>query len=211
MNYKTIYEDLINRGIKERRVKRRKSSSLFVYYENHHILPKCLGGTNDVSNLVLLTPEEHFLAHQLLVKIYPDEYKLLLALLRMSGKGNEYRSCNNKLYGWIRRRINEKRVVSVETRLKMSLAAKSQSDEKKASISAKLKGRISPNKGNKYTDEQKAQMGKSRKGKPGANLGKTFSEETKRKMSEAKKGILKSEEHKRNMSIAQLTRNSIQR
>ena len=208
MNYKDIYENLINRGINEGRIKRRKSSLFFVYYENHHILPKCLGGTNNQDNLVLLTPEEHFLAHQLLVKIYPYEYKLLLALLRMSGKGNRYRSCNNKLYGWIKRRINEQRVVSKETRLRMSLSAKSQSAEKKAAISVKLKGRISPNKGNKYTDEQKAQMSKSNKGKPGANLGKTFSEETKRKMSEAKKGIPKSEEHKRNMSIAQQARNS---
>lgn len=39
------------------------------YFEKHHIIPKCLGGTNDFSNLVCLTAREHFICHLLLVKI----------------------------------------------------------------------------------------------------------------------------------------------
>jgi hypothetical protein len=39
-------------------------------------LPKCLGGKDDVDNLVKLTPEEHFVDHQLLTKIYPNNSKL---------------------------------------------------------------------------------------------------------------------------------------
>lgn len=46
-------------------------------FEIHHILPKCLGGTNDENNLVLLTYEEHVKAHMLLYIIYPEETKLL--------------------------------------------------------------------------------------------------------------------------------------
>src|SRR5260221_14502116 len=38
------------------------------YYEGHHILPRCMGGTNDWWNLVSLTYREHFLAHWLLTK-----------------------------------------------------------------------------------------------------------------------------------------------
>ena len=38
------------------------------YYETHHIIPKSLGGSNDKSNLVQLTPEEHYLAHYYLWK-----------------------------------------------------------------------------------------------------------------------------------------------
>lgn len=34
----------------------------------HHIIPKPLGGSNDKSNLVLLTPEEHYIAHYYLWK-----------------------------------------------------------------------------------------------------------------------------------------------
>jgi hypothetical protein len=36
------------------------------YYEKHHILPRCMGGTNDESNLILLTLGEHLQAHYLL-------------------------------------------------------------------------------------------------------------------------------------------------
>lgn len=39
------------------------------YYENHHIIPKSLGGTDDKSNLVKLTAREHYIAHKLLTKM----------------------------------------------------------------------------------------------------------------------------------------------
>ena len=45
----------------------------------HHILPKCMGGTNDKDNLVYLTHKEHKLAHKLLYYIHKfDNYKLPL-------------------------------------------------------------------------------------------------------------------------------------
>lgn len=44
------------------------------YSEKHHIVPKCLGGSDDKFNLVVLTAREHFLAHYLLTKIYPDNF-----------------------------------------------------------------------------------------------------------------------------------------
>lgn len=53
------------------------------YYEEHHIIPKSLGGNNDESNLVLLTAREHFLAHYLLCKITEgkkeEHYKMVCA------------------------------------------------------------------------------------------------------------------------------------
>ncbi|XAO17074.1 homing endonuclease [Escherichia phage FL23] len=60
MNYEKIYNSLIDRA---------RNRALTGYKERHHIIPKCLGGSNDASNLVDLTPEEHYVAHQLLVKI----------------------------------------------------------------------------------------------------------------------------------------------
>jgi len=39
-----------------------------IYYENHHIIPKSLGGSDCKDNMVLLTNEEHFLAHRMLMK-----------------------------------------------------------------------------------------------------------------------------------------------
>lgn len=41
------------------RKKRTSEHPDYIYYEKHHILPRCLGGKNYNSNLVLLTPKEH--------------------------------------------------------------------------------------------------------------------------------------------------------
>ena len=60
-----------------------------------------MGGKDDKSNIVKLTPEEHYVAHQLLVKIYPHIKGLIYAANIMSSR------VNNKSYGWIRRKISE--------------------------------------------------------------------------------------------------------
>lgn len=36
----------------------------------HHIFPKCLGGTNEKSNIIILTNREHYIAHLILWKTY---------------------------------------------------------------------------------------------------------------------------------------------
>jgi hypothetical protein len=72
------------------------------YTEKHHIIPKCLGGSDEQSNLVNLTPEEHYIAHQLLVKIYPNSDSLVYAACMMIPNRP-----NNKLYGWLRRKLSQ--------------------------------------------------------------------------------------------------------
>lgn len=52
------------------------------YSENHHIVPKCLGGENNKSNLVKLLAREHFICHLLLTKMNPD-HRLKFALHMM--------------------------------------------------------------------------------------------------------------------------------
>jgi hypothetical protein len=74
MNYSKHYEKLIERA------KHRKN---YCYVEKHHIVPKCLGGSDDHSNIVELTGREHFTAHLLLHKIYPNNGALLRASLMM--------------------------------------------------------------------------------------------------------------------------------
>jgi hypothetical protein len=58
------------------------------YTEIHHILPKSMGGTNDVSNLVKLTAREHFICHLLLPKMTDgeDKHKMIYAYSIMSGR-----------------------------------------------------------------------------------------------------------------------------
>lgn len=93
MNYQKIHDALIARA---------KTRTLDGYYEVHHIIPRCMGGNDETSNLVKLTPEEHYVIHQLLAKIHPDNKGLVYAAIKMC-QGRP----TNKLYGWIRRRFAE--------------------------------------------------------------------------------------------------------
>lgn len=47
------------------------------YHERHHIIPKCLNGTNDKNNLIDLYAKEHFIAHKLLALENPNNIKLV--------------------------------------------------------------------------------------------------------------------------------------
>lgn len=105
MNYLSIYNLIVSNAKSTDRRKRKHTDEKYVYYEKHHIIPKCVGGTNDTQNLVLLTAREHFVAHQLLTKIYPNEHKLVFALRRMCSNSNTNHKRNNKEYEWIRKRI----------------------------------------------------------------------------------------------------------
>lgn len=93
MDYQKIYQQLIDHA---------KSRNIAGYKETHHIVPRCLGGSNDALNLVELTPEEHYVAHQLLVKIHKNNKKILYAAVIMCSN-----RMNNKLYGWLRRKLSE--------------------------------------------------------------------------------------------------------
>jgi len=63
-----------------------------------------MGGTDDPENLVQLTPEEHYVAHQLLVKMYPENFGLVSAAMFMAGGERRVR---NKVYGWLKKRYSE--------------------------------------------------------------------------------------------------------
>ena len=117
MNYKSIYEKLIQRAV---------NRNLTTYKERHHIIPQCMGGTDDALNLVDLTPEEHYLAHQLLVKIHPDNVSLVYAARMMTISSPKADRSKNKLFGWLRRKNSEAqkdKEFSEETRKKMSISA----------------------------------------------------------------------------------------
>ncbi len=97
MNYKQIYDNLVERG---------RNRILKEYKEKHHIIPRCLGGSDDASNLVELTPEEHYLCHLLLVKIYPNDIRLIRAAMFMTASNNT-QSRSNKSYGWLKRQYSD--------------------------------------------------------------------------------------------------------
>ena len=91
MDYQRIYDSLIQRS------KERVPPAV---HEKHHIIPRCLGGSDESENISLLTPEEHYLAHQLLTKVHPG-HKGLAKAAHMMCTGRP----SNKYYGWVRRRF----------------------------------------------------------------------------------------------------------
>jgi hypothetical protein len=95
MTYTKHYTNLINRA---------KERTLEGYKESHHIIPKCLGGTDERDNLVDLTAREHFIAHLLLWKIHPESYGLIKAISMMCTGHKEHRS-GNRMYGWLREKL----------------------------------------------------------------------------------------------------------
>lgn len=76
MNYSKLYNNLISY--------RKSNPPLTDYTEIHHIVPKCMGGTDSVTNLVKLTAREHYLAHRLLYKANPNINGLAVAFYMMS-------------------------------------------------------------------------------------------------------------------------------
>jgi hypothetical protein len=96
MDYKKIYDKIIEHRISNPLDKN-------VYSENHHIIPRSLGGSDDKINLVKLTAREHFVCHLLLSEIYPKDtfkwYKMNHAFLMMCSTGLlEKRYVNSRIY-----------------------------------------------------------------------------------------------------------------
>jgi len=68
-----------------------KIRNLQGYREKHHIVPRCLGGDNNLENLVDLTAREHFICHWLLTKMISDiaiQKKLLHAFSAFAMKSS---------------------------------------------------------------------------------------------------------------------------
>ena len=76
MNYNNLYKAIIkNYGVQDK--------PTGFYAERHHIKPKCIGGTNDATNLTYVPARVHFILHRILCKVYPNEHKLAFAFWAM--------------------------------------------------------------------------------------------------------------------------------
>ena len=149
MNYEKIYNQIVDRAKFEARQKLHKSHVNYVYYEEHHIIPKCLGGSNDKSNLVLLTAREHFICHWLLARLYAYNNKITAAFWAMCNQRKPSVSRyvpDSRAY----QEARELHAVNISL-LKEGICMK---DETKKKLSEINKGQIPWNKGMKYSGDK---------------------------------------------------------
>ena len=194
----------------------------FEYSERHHIIPRCLGGTDDEDNLIYLTYREHFIAHKLLCEEYPGNRDLITALNFMAGFRKE---CTPEEYEDIKRRFSESQrgdlnpMRNLESQKKSSKShtgLKHKEDTKKK-ISEAVSGENNPFYGKHHTDDARIKISEmksnpseeyrrsqSEKMKGNKNhLGHLHSSESKKKMSiSAKNRAPMDEETRRKVSIA---------
>jgi len=121
----------------------------------HHIVPKHAGGTNDLSNIVLLTVEEHAEAHRKLFEMYgrwQDE---------VAWKGLSGRITREEVQREAARKANAGKKMSDETKQKISKAKKGV----KQSLSHTENNRTA-RLGRKLTPEHIGNISKALKGRP---------------------------------------------
>lgn len=177
MNYEKLYLTLIetrkNKGIPEG------------YREVHHIIPRSFGGTDEENNLIAMTAREHFIAHRLLAKIYPNSgmvhavYKMACSNLTMK----RYK-VTNRVYEQLR--INHAYRVSNDevAKLKKSIAGKGKKQDPNH-IRARTESRR--NNGPWLSEETKIKIGKGNRGKEGTWANKKLPKEMIDKMVQTRK------------------------
>lgn len=162
MDYATHYRRLVERA---------RSRVLPAHVERHHVIPTCMGGTNEPENIVALTPEEHYVAHQLLVKINPTVRGLAVATILMAP-----RCGGNKAYGWLRRRhardVSKRMIGNQYSKGNSYWVGRKHSDAARAKQSAAKRGK----KRKPRTDEekQKTRLGNIRTKSSLANYNSAF-------------------------------------
>ena len=163
-----------------------KASPNKEYTEKHHIIPKCLGGADNNSNLIKLTGRQHFICHWLLTRMVTgaEKHKMIFAVNRMlsiSKKQSRYKITGRK-YELLKLMFNEVNLFNDKdwqnSQRKQNHIGKIRSEETKQ----KLRDAWERNK-------------ESRIGVNHPSYGKTRSSETLKKMSMAMKGKLVKEKN----------------
>lgn len=201
---KIQYDDII-RSAKSRGLDK---TAVSYYTEKHHIVPRCLNGSDEDSNLVLLSYKEHIIVHMLLYSIYPDNRDLFLSfsllvqldpregLLDLSVSLDYLEDLKITRSEFMRGEKNPMK--NPEISVKVSAAKKGKegsfkghhhSEETKKILSQRTKdlgwtGDKHPMFGKHHTQETKDKISKANKGK---SLGQKLSEKHKRSISEGKK------------------------
>ena len=157
-------------------------------HERHHILPRSLGGTDDIENITFITARSHFVCHWLLTKIYPAgeaHWKMLNALRMMRAENPNQKRYNTKITSRVYAKLKEEYSQLQSEKVKgpnnpMHGDKFYRSDDGKLRQSNAILGEKNPAKRPEVSKSiSNAKIGKSRS---------PFSEEWKQKMSDSKLG-----------------------
>ena len=176
MNYEKIYNDLMNDRLNKKPLRLKEKRSGF-YFEGHHILPKCKGGTGTSTraknnpNIVLLTAREHFLAHWLLWRIYGDRQMALAFHKMMSSTKHTNRITSSRGYAEAREAF---RITNIGNTYGKGVV-KVVSEEQRLNHSKLMKGRYSgernPFFGKTHTQESIRKISEKAKTRPIETMG----------------------------------------
>ena len=152
------------------------------YAEKHHIVPRCLGGSNSKNNIVALTGREHFVAHMLLAKIHGKGLWQAAVMMKNKSSMQPGRVTTSRLYemarkNWSAHLSNQNRAGHVVEAVRAARTGSKASEETKAKMSAVRKGRArSGDPANwRHSDEAKAKMSAVHKAlNTGARLPKMY-------------------------------------
>lgn len=164
------------------------------YHERHHILPKCMGGTNDEENLIDLYAREHFIAHRLLALENPENNSLVYAWNCMAFSKRDYQK---------RYELTPEEYEEARKAFSKALTGHPTSDETKQKISEANKGRT-------YSEETRKKMSDAQKQYFAHHehplKGKSLSQEAIEKIRQSKIGRRSSDETREKMSKSQKKR-----
>ena len=172
MNYELIYHKIINRAKSKDRIKLSKDHPNYIYYEAHHIIPKCLGGKGRCDqwkwhpNIVLLTPKEHFICHLLLSYVHPENSKII---------SSSWLMCNSTYTKSGQPRYQPASRTYERLRLLKNKAKVSDKTRKKQSLAQKGNKNGSGNKGKKYgppKEKTREKISLANKGRTASNGGR---------------------------------------
>lgn len=186
-------------------IEHRKQNPLVDQYtEKHHIIPRSLGGSDELENLVALSAREHFICHWLLTKMYTGEArgKMINAMYIMRGNGTNQQRYESKITARIYENLREEYAAYISKLNK----GRVQPPEEKAKQIAAITGR----KRAPFTDEWRSNLSKNHKSKRGFDTSHSLA--TRKKIGDKIRGRKQTDEEKERRCVANLgkTREKLQ-
>jgi hypothetical protein len=201
---------------------RAKNRILETYTESHHIVPRSLGGGDEIDNLVNLTAREHFVCHWLLAKMTSgqDHHKMLNALRMMRAEKQGQQRYNTKITARVYENIKQeyaklqsktlkgkgngfygkKHTPEAREKIRQKNLGNKLTPEQYARLVANTTGKKKP----PITDEHRAKLSAAQSGKNNPRYGVEVSDDTRKKIGDKLRGRKQTEEEKLARGLANM-------